>query len=443
MAAGLVNLTEGPIHRRIVAFAVPIFLGNLFQQLYNVADALIVGNFIDSNALAAVSSTGALVSILIGFVNGMSLGAGVVVAHWYGAEDDRRLKLAVHTMAAVGLACGVLLTVVGVLFTPQILLWMKSPSDVFPQSVLYLRIYFAGSLALTTYNCQVGILQSVGDSRHPLYYLIVSSILNCLLDLLLVGFLGYGVGAAALATVISQAVSSILCFRQLSGAQAAYRLIWREIRFSAEMVPDVLRNGIPAGIQHSVISIANVVVQASINTFGSLAMAGCGSYSKVQGFVFLPIGALSMAITTFVSQNRGAGQPERAKRGALFGIGTGVAVAEIVGVLFYLFGSWVLRAFSRDSEVIAFGMRQVHIECLLYFLLAFSHLSAATLRGYGKSVWPTMIMVIIWCGFRVPYILIGLHYVQQIDWIFTAYPVTWAMSSVVYLLLVPRCFREE
>ena len=436
-----VNLTSGSIPKQIIAFAVPIFLGNLFQQLYNVIDSLIVGNFISSQALAAVSSTNALIFSMIGFFNGMSIGAGVVVARYYGSKDEEGIHRSVHTTAAFGLAGGLLITILGTLLTPQILVWMKSPADVLPQSVAYLRIYFMGILSMTTYNCQVGILQSVGDSRHPLYYLIVSSVLNAILDLFFVGVLHQGVWSAALATVIAQGFSSYLCFRQLSRVQASYRLELPRIRFYPEMVPQILRNGLPAGIQNSIISVANVVVQSSINSFGSVAMAGCGAYSKIQGFVFLPIMSISNAITTFISQNLGAKQPARAKKGAFFGIGTGMLLAELFGVAFFLFAATLTRAFSSDPAVIDYGVREAHLECLFFFLLAFSHLSAATLRGYGKAVWPTLVMMFIWCGLRVPYIVIGLRFVHKIEWIFSAYPVTWSLSSLVYAILLPRCFR--
>ena len=283
------RMTEGSISRKIILFAIPLFLGNLFQQLYNTADSLIVGNFLGSNALAAVSSSGNLIFLMVGFINGIAMGAGVVIARYYGAKNHKNLQKAIHTTVAFGLAAGVALTVIGMYLAPKILVLMGTPSDVLPQSVEYFRTYFAGSLGFIMYNIFVGILQSVGDSRHPLIYLIVSSCINVVLDLLFIGGLGMGVGAAALATVISQFTSAILCMIHLLRTKEEYRLHISKIRFDGRVLGEIIRNGVPSGFQNSVISIANVFVQTNINAFGKMAMAGCGSYAKIEGFAFLPV----------------------------------------------------------------------------------------------------------------------------------------------------------
>lgn len=311
-------MTEGSIWKKIIAFAIPLFLGNLFQQLYNTADSLIVGNFLGSEALAAVSSSGSLIFLMVGFFNGIAIGAGVVIGRYYGAREIEKVQKAIHTTIAFGLAAGVLLTLIGVCLTPQLLIWMGTPSDVLPNSITYFRIYFCGSLAFVLYNIFVGILQSVGDSRHPLVYLIVSSVVNILLDLLFVGVFRFGVGSAALATIISQFVSAILCIIRLSRSPEDYRVHIRKIRFDLFFLKQIIQNGLPSGFQNSIISIANVVVQANINSFGKMAMAGCGAYSKIEGFGFLPITCFAMSMTTFISQNLGAknmtGQKGRAFR---------------------------------------------------------------------------------------------------------------------------------
>lgn len=299
-------MTEGSIWKKIIAFAIPLFLGNLFQQLYNTADSLIVGNFLGSEALAAVSSSGSLIFLMVGFFNGIAIGAGVVIGRYYGAREIEKVQKAIHTTIAFGLAAGVLLTLIGVCLTPQLLIWMGTPSDVLPNSITYFRIYFCGSLAFVLYNIFVGILQSVGDSRHPLVYLIVSSVVNILLDLLFVGVFRFGVGSAALATIISQFVSAILCIIRLSRSPEDYRVHIRKIRFDLFFLKQIIQNGLPSGFQNSIISIANVVVQANINSFGKMAMAGCGAYSKIEGFGFLPITCFAMSMTTFISQNLGA-----------------------------------------------------------------------------------------------------------------------------------------
>ena len=299
-------MTEGPIGKRIITFAFPLFWGNLFQQLYNTADSLIVGNFIGNAALAAVSSSSSLIFLMVGFFNGIAIGSGVVIARYFGARDTGRLKRSIHTTVAFGLICGAGLTFVGVFAAPQILVLMGTPAEVLPNSITYFRIYFSGSLAFVMYNFFVGILQSVGDSRHPLIYLIISSVINILLDLVLIGRFHFGVGAVAFATVISQFVSVILCLRQLLHSPEEFRLSPRELRIDKDMLRQLLNSGLPAGFQNSIISVANVFVQANINGFGQMAVAGCGAYSKIQGFVFLPITCFSLALTTFISQNLGA-----------------------------------------------------------------------------------------------------------------------------------------
>ena len=290
-----VNLTEGSIAKNIIKFAIPMFIGNLFQQLYNVADSLVVGNFLGSDALAAVTSTGSLIFLLVGFFNGTAMGAGVIIARFFGAKDHENVKKAIHTDLAFGILCGAIMTLVGVIFAPQILTLMDTPEDVFVQSVLYIRIYFLGSIAVVLYNVCMGIMQAVGDSRHPLYYLIFSSVVNILLDLLFNGVFKLGVEYAALATIISQLLATLMCLWRLTGKSQTYRVELRKIGFDKDLLKQIVGIGLPSGLQNSIISIANVVVQANINAFGSAAMAGCGAYFKIEGFVFLPITCFSMA----------------------------------------------------------------------------------------------------------------------------------------------------
>ena len=345
MAKAEIRMTEGPIGKQLVSFAVPLFLGFLFQQLYNTADALIVGNMLGNSALAAVTGTGTLIFLLVGFFGGISMGAGVVVSRYFGAREVEKMRSAIHTNIAFGLAAGVFLTVVGMLFTPQILQWMGTPEDVMPQSVSYIRTYFAGSIGLVMYNQCRGVMQAVGDSRHPLYYLIISSITNVVLDILLIGVFKMDVDGAALATIISQFVSVFLCMgRLMSAASGEYRVQWREIRFDPEMTRMILAYGLPSGLQNSVIALANVVVQSNINAYGEMAMSGCGAYGKVEGFAFLPITSFTAAITTFVGQNLGAGELKRTRQGARFGILCSVVIAEVIGLLLYWLAPLLIRA---------------------------------------------------------------------------------------------------
>jgi putative MATE family efflux protein len=305
---------------------------------------------------------------------------------------------------------------------------------VLPNSIIYFRVYFAGSLGFVCYNAFVGILQSIGDSRHPLMYLIFSSVLNVGLDLLFIAVLGYGVGAAALATAISQFASALLCLRRLLREQGPYRVVPAKIKFHKAMMGRIISNGLPAGIQNSIIALANVVVQSNINAFGSNAMAGCGSYSKVEGFGFLPITCFAMALTTFISQNLGARQYDRVKKGSRFGILCSVSIAELIGIMVYTLAPILIRAFNDDPAVIEYGMAQARTVTLFYFLLAFSHCMAAIFRGAGKSIVPMLVMMVCWCIIRVTYITIAVHFIPKITTVFWAYPLTWCLSSILFII---------
>lgn len=429
-----VNLTEGSIAKNIIRFAIPMFIGNLFQQLYNVADSLVVGNFLGSDALAAVTSTGSLIFLLVGFFNGTAMGAGVIIARFFGAKDHENVKKAIHTDLAFGILCGAIMTLVGVIFAPQILTLMDTPEDVFVQSVLYIRIYFLGSIAVVLYNVCMGIMQAVGDSRHPLYYLIFSSAVNILLDLLFNGVFKLGVEYAALATIISQLLATLMCLWRLTGKSQTYRVELRKIGFDKDLLKQIVGIGLPSGLQNSIISIANVVIQANINAFGSAAMAGCGAYFKIEGFVFLPITCFSMALTTFIGQNLGAKQYDRAKKGAAFGIFCSITLAEVIGILVYFFMPRLILLFNAEADVVNYGILQAHTESLFYFLLAFSHTVAGIMRGAGKSTVPMFVMLGCWCIFRITYVTIITSIIPTIQVVFWAYPITWSLSSVVFLI---------
>ena len=434
MPAKATLMTEGSIEKHLISFAVPLFLGNLFQQLYNTADSLIVGNFLGSEALASVSSSSNLIFLMIGFFNGIAVGAGVVIARAFGAGDKKALHTAIHTTIAFGLVAGVVLTLLGVLLAPQILVWMGTPESILAGSVSYFRIYFLGSVPFVLYNICVGILQSVGDSRHPLYYLMVSSVVNILLDLLFVAGFKMGVGSAAAATAISQLVSAALCFVRLCRTDDVYRVTLRDIRFDIPMLGKIIRNGLPAGCQNSIIAFANVIVQANINAFGEIAVAGQGVYAKIEGFGFLPITCFAMALTTFISQNLGAGEYDRAKKGARFGILCSMAIAEIIGLAIFLGAPFLMWLFDRNPDVIASGVGRAQADCLFYFLLAFSHCIAGIMRGAGKASVPMVVMLISWCVIRVAYITVAIRFIPSIQIIYWAYPITWAISSVIFLV---------
>ena len=434
MKTGKTTLTEGSIWKGILLFALPILLGNVFQQFYNTFDSWCVGNFIGEDALAAVGSSGSLIFMLVGFFNGVAMGAGVLIARYYGARDYAAMRRAIHTDVAFGLTAGVLLSIIGVVFSPTILRWMGTPAEVMPQSVSYFRFYFCGAIFTVMYNIFVGILHALGDSRHPLIYLMISTVINIVLDLLFVAVLHMGVGSAALATTISQGISALLCCIRLMKLEQAHRLVLGEIRFDMDSLRNIIRFGLPSGVQNSVIALANLVVQSNINAFGKEAMAGCGAYSKIEGFAFLPVTCFTMALSTFVSQNLGAKQYDRVKKGIGFGIACCMVLAEIVGLVFYSFAPGLVGFFNDAPAVVDYGSRHMRTICLFYCLLAFSHCMAAILRGAGKATVPMATMLVCWCLIRVSYITVAVRIVNELTTVSWAYPITWTCSSIVFLV---------
>ena len=431
-------MTKGSIVKHMIYFALPLLLGNLFQQLYNTVDSLIVGNFLGSSALAAVSSSGSLIFMLIGFLSGISSGAGVIISRYFGAEDIKNVHRAVHTTVAFGIVAGLLMTAAGVLMSPQILIWMGTPESVMGESVIYLQIYFSGSFGFVMYNIFVGILQAIGDSRHPLYYLIISSVINVVLDILFIRMYHTGVGGAALATVISQAVSAILCMIQLICTKGSHKLQIKEIKFNRNILGQIIRIGLPSGVQNSIIAFANIIVQSYINAFGEMAMAGYGAYSKIEGFGFLPINSFTMAMTTFVGQNLGAKKIERTKKGARFGILITIGLAELIGVFVYLFAPQLIAAFDSTPEVIRFGVEKAQTAALFYCLLAFSHSVASILRGAGKARVPMIIMMCCWCVIRVTFLAVTIPLTHSMQMVYIVYPLTWGLSSLAFLF----CYKK-
>ena len=428
------SLTEGPIWKKMILFALPVLLGNIFQQFYNAFDSWCVGNYIGENALAAVSSSGSLIFMMVGFFNGVAMGAGVIIAKNFGAKDFESMKKAIHTDLAFALVAGMFLTVLGVTFTPTILKWMGTPDEVLPESISYFRYYFCGAIFSILYNICVGILHAVGDSRHPLYYLMFSTGVNVVLDMLFVAVFHWGVGSAAVATTISQGISATLCLTHLCRVDAPYRVKLKSIGFHLPSLKNIIRFGLPSGIQNSVISIANVVVQANINAFGKEAMAGCGAYSKIEGFAFLPITCFTMALSTFVGQNLGAKKYDRVKKGVVFGIACAMLMAETIGVVSYVFAPQLIGFFNDAPRVVDFGVRHMRTICLFYFLLALSHCIAAIMRGAGKATVPMVTMLVCWCLIRVSYITIAVKFVNELETVSRAYPITWTCSSIVFLI---------
>ena len=436
-------MTEGTVWKRIIRFAVPVFIGQLFQQLYNTVDSLIVGKLIGTSALAAVTATGSIIYLIVGFFMGFSMGAGVVIARDIGAGDARAVSRSVHTTVAMGLVATVAMTLLGVFFTPTVLRWMDTPADVFPEAQLYLRVFFLGSVGLVFYNLLVGILQASGDSKHPLYYLIFSSCLNAVLDFCFIRFFGMGVEGAALATIIGQFVSALLVLRRLLKTDEVIRFEPKKIRFDRGKLVQIIQIGLPTALQACVIDLANMMIQSYINSFGKTAMAGIGASTKLEGFIFLPVTAFSMAMSTFVAQNLGAGKKDRMREGIRFGLISAVLVVELLGAAMVFFSPQLVAMFDSDPEVIRYGTMRGQVCGFFFCLCGFSHVSSAVMRGIGKPIVPTVVMLSCWCAVRVLTLMtVGQiwHDIRLALWI---YPITWTLSTIVYLFYLRHLRKIE
>ena len=396
-------MTEGSIWKSILLFSVPLILGNLLQQLYNTADSIIVGNFLGSNALAAVGSSGSPIYLLIGFSQGVAVGAGVVVSQYLGAKDKKETRIAVHTSLAIAVILGLILTVGGIAVSRSLLVWMNTPEEVLGDAVTYMKLYFGGVLFSVVYNMAAGILNAAGNSRRSVIYLACASITNIILDLVLIAGLKMGVAGAAIATDISQLVSCVLSLRFLMKVDADYKVELSAIRPDKRMTSRIIRIGLPTGIQNMVISFSNVLVQSSVNSYGAAAMAGFAAYMKIDGFNILPVTSFSMAATTFVGQNYGAGNLKRVKNGMWVTLGMGVLYTLCTGALLLAFQDPIMHLFTSDETVVAFGCSAMHYFCPFYFLLAILHGMAALAAAYRRW-WccSSRSASSVWCGSSSP-----------------------------------------
>lgn len=399
------SMTEGSIGKKLVLFAIPVLLSNLFQQLYNTADSIVVGNFVGSTALAAVGSTSALISLLVGFFLGISTGASVLVSQFFGAKQHDELQRAEQTALALALVGGAVLTVAGITLSPFILRLMRTPEDVLPLSVIYLRVYFLGMIPAMVYNAGAAILRAVGDSKRPLYYLVISSIINISLNLFFVLVMKWGVAGVALGTTISQTVTAILVVRQLTKSDEVYCLNLKQIGFDKEMLKRIIKVGLPVGGQSVVIDLSNIIIQTYINMFGAAAMAGYAAWSKLGGFIYMPTKAFGLAMTTFTGQNIGAKNPDRVKKGMWICAGMSVSIAILLGAVIQIFGVPLLSMFTREQEVIEFGMVVLRIMTSTYFLYALNEVLSGVLCGSGKSFPSMLIATLNMCALRVLWIV--------------------------------------
>ncbi len=430
--ANNIDMTEGNSLKAIILFTLPLLLGNIFQQLYNIADSSIVGKFVGDEAMAAVSSSGSLINLLIGLVQGISVGAGIVVAQYFGARDKERLSNTIHTTVLFSFCLGLVLSVVGFFLAPVLLELMKTDSEILPNSIAYFHTYFIGVIFTVMYNAFASILRAVGDSKRPLYYLIVSSIANILLDLLFVGAFKWGVVGAGVATIISQGISAVCALIQLTGTKEEYKLEFKKIRFHKDELIKIIKYGIPTGLQNSIVSFANTFVLSNVNTFGKVATSSYGAYSKIEGFATLASGSFSMSLSTYVGQNIGAGKYDRCKKGAYLGLLTDVLFTEFLAILMIILAYPLANMFSDTEEVIEGCIKQIKLIAPFYFLLAYSHGISGILRGAGFSKTPMITLIVCWVGVRIFGIPIALNYINNdITTIFWFYPFTWSLSTIV------------
>ena len=427
-------MTEGNIWKLLIIFSIPLILGNLLQQMYNTADSIIVGNFVGSNGLAAVGSGTALINLIIAFSQGAAVGAGVIVSQNLGARDKQKTKLAVHTAMCIAIILGVILSAIGVIFSRDLLVWMKTPKSVLKVSVLYLQIYCGGLIFNVIYNMATGILNAAGNSKRPLIYLAIASVTNIILDLVFIKALKWGVKGAAIATDISQALSCVLAVGYLLRVNSDYKLIVKELKIYGNTAKQIIRVGLPTAIQNMVISFSNVLVQSSVNSYGATAMAGYAAYLKIDGFNILPVLSISMAVTTFTGQNVGAKKPDRIKKGMWNALIMGVVYTVIIGVVILLTSHTVLGLFTKDNEVITYGQLAMKYFCPFYFLLGILNILAGTVRGAGKGVPPMIILLFSMCIFRILWIKIALPFYSTIDGVFILYPISWFVGMVLMVI---------
>ena len=453
------SMTEGPIWKGLIYFAIPIFFGNLFQQLYNTADTLIVGNFLGKEALAAVASSGNLIFMMVGFLHGMAMGAGVLIAKHYGAKDYRKMRTAIHTDIAFCLVAGLALTVVGVVLTPHILRWMGTPENVLPNSIAYFRTYFLGSSASFLYNVCTGILQAVGNSRHPLYYLVVSSIVNVVLDILFVGVFHWGVWSAAFATVISQIISASLCVHKLLTTTEEYRVRIREIKADFSVLKQIVKFGLPSGVQNALFAISNIVIQSSIVQVNNAVCSPGAAYqpvvkgnaaaANIAAFGNTALGAAGHACISFTSQNYGAKNYDRVKRVAAVGylllslVGL-VATAVLMLLRDPLLALYGVQNAPDELAQLAYSAAKTRVLWMwpFYILHAWMTCGSDVLRGLGKSMLATVSSLIGSCLLRIVWIYTAFRAVPKLSMVYVSYPITWFLTALALLLFVLREFKR-
>ena len=432
-----IDMVNGPILKKMLLFTIPLMFSSILQLLFNAADIVVVGRFAGDNSLAAVGCNGALINLMTNVFLGLSVGGNVLAARDYGAGDEEELSKTVHTAMLLGIISGLVLTVAGVIFAPQLLELMQTPENVLPLAALYLRIYFLGMTAMMVYNFGSALLRSIGDTKRPLYYLVAAGVINVILNLVFVIVFRMDVAGVGLATVISQCVSAVLVVRCMMREQGGIRLIPRRLHIYKDKLIQIVQVGLPAGFQGAVFSLSNVVIQSSVNLFGETVVAGNSAAMNLEGFVYVSMNAFHQAAISFTSQNVGAGRRERIGKILLTAEGCVIVTGLLFGWVMYGFGRPLLHIYSNSSHVIDAGMVRMRIILLPYALCGMMDVVVGVLRGMGYSVGPMIMSLIGACGLRLVWIATVFQIPQfhNISTVYVSYPITWAITLLAQLLL--------
>ena len=428
------QITEGVIWKQLLLFFFPILLGSFFQQMYNTVDTIIVGRFVGTTALAAVGASGPILSLINGFFIGLSSGATVILSQFYGANDREGVNKALHTGMALALTLGVLISLLGVVFAPQILRLIGTPETCFADAVRYCRIYFSGAVASMLYNMGAGILRAMGDSRRPMIFLIICCVVNIVTDLIFVCLLRLGVAGAGIATILSQIISAVLVLRVLGKLPDEERLIPGKIRFHGKLLANILKIGIPAGIQLMMFDLSNLIVQSSINSFGDAAIAAWTAFGKTDGLTWQISGAFGVSVTTFVGQNFGAQKYDRVRRSVWVCMGLSIAIVGSLSLFEFIFRRFILGIYTVDPEVIEIGAHMM--ACIVLFNPVFMPIEvfAGTMRGTGYALLPTVVMCVCVCLFRVLWVTLVVSRFHTIAVLCMAYPISWILCAGIFAI---------
>ena len=436
-----IDMTSGPLLGKILLFSIPLMLSGILQLLFNAADIIVVGRFAGSGALAAVGSTSSLINLLINVFVGLSVGVNVLVARYYGARKDKDVSETVHTAVTTSIVSGFILVVLGILLANPLLRLMGTPEDVLSQSVLYMRIYFLGMPVLMVYNFGAAILRAIGDTRRPLYFLFASGVVNVCLNLFFVVVLGMGVDGVAWATVISEHISAFLVLRSLMSAPGALKLDLKQLRIHPRKLKRIVKIGLPAGMQGAIFSISNVLIQSSVNSFGSIAMAGNTASSNIEGFVYTAMNAVYQTNLSFTSQNLGGRKYSRINKIMYICLGVVTAVGLILGLTAVAAGD-LLHIYSSDPEVLRYGMLRLEIICTTYFLCGIMDCMVGSLRGLGYSIIPMFVSLTGACGFRVLWVFTVFAAYRSLDVLYLSYPVSWAITAIAHMVTFHKIRRK-